>query len=195
MKKFFTTAVSVVSMLTATASAEPKGNAPGSAFDFQFQSIDSKPMALEQWRGKVLLVVNTASFCGYTKQYAGLQELWTKYESKGLVVVGVPSNDFGGQEPKAEGEIKTFCQGAFGVTFPLTSKEPVTGPNAHAFYKWATTAAGADGAPRWNFHKYLISRDGRLIRSFTSTMTPMSDEVTGWVEKALAEPQKAASAE
>ena len=195
MKKFFTTAVSVVSMLTATASAEPKGNAPGSAFDFQFQSIDSKPMALEQWRGKVLLVVNTASFCGYTKQYAGLQELWTKYESKGLVVVGVPSNDFGGQEPKAEGEIKTFCQGAFGVTFPLTSKEPVTGPDAHAFYKWATTAAGADGAPRWNFHKYLIARDGRLIRSLTSTITPMSDEVTGWVEKALSEPQKAASAE
>ena len=192
MIKFFAGALSLLSMLATSASAEPSGSATGSAFDFQFQSIDGKAMPLADWQGKVLLVVNTASFCGFTKQYAGLQELWSKYQDKGLVVIGVPSNDFGGQEPKADGEIKTFCQGAFGVTFPLTAKEAVTGSAAHPFYKWVTAAAGSDGAPRWNFHKYLIGRDGRLLRTFTSTMTPMSDDVTGWVEKALSQPQKAA---
>jgi glutathione peroxidase len=165
----------------------------GTAFAFDFQSIDGKPMPLADWRGKALLVVNTASFCGFTKQYAGLQELWSKYEAKGLVVVGVPSNDFGGQEPKAEGEIKKFCEGAFGVTFPLTTKQVVTGPEAHPFYKWAAIAAGPQGVPAWNFHKYLIGRDGRMIAALSTRAAPMSDEVVTAVEKALAEPAPAAS--
>ena len=143
-------------------------------------------MALADWRGKVLLVVNTASFCGFTKQYAGLQSLWSKYESKGLVVVGVPSNDFGGQEPKAEGEIKKFCEGAFGITFPLTDKQSVTGPNAHPFFKWAAASAGEGGAPAWNFHKYLIGKDGRLLRSFSSRMSPESDDLIREIDNALA---------
>ena len=158
-----------------------------SAYDFAFPSIDGGQLKLADWRGKVLLVVNTSSFCGYTKQYAGLQELWSKYESKGLVVVGVPSNDFGGQEPKAEGEIKNFCQGAFGVTFPLAAKQVVVGANAHPFYRWAASDAVSGGPPAWNFHKYLIGRDGRLVRAFPSTLTPTSDDVTGWIDKALAE--------
>ncbi len=158
-----------------------------SAYDFSFPSIDGGQLKLADWRGKVLLVVNTSSFCGYTKQYAGLQELWSKYESKGLVVVGVPSNDFGGQEPKAEGEIKNFCQGAFGVTFPLAAKQVVVGANAHPFYRWAASDAVSGGPPAWNFHKYLIGRDGRLVRAFPSTLTPTSDDVTGWIDKALAE--------
>lgn len=158
-----------------------------SAYDFSFPSIDGGQLKLADWRGKVLLVVNTASLCGYTKQYAGLQQLWSTYESQGLVVVGIPSNDFGGQEPKAEGDIKSFCQGAFGVTFPLTSKQAVVGPNAHPFYQWASADVVSGGPPAWNFHKYLIGRDGRLVRAFPSTLTPASHELTGWIEKTLGE--------
>ncbi len=194
MKKFIATAVSLAAMLTSASSATPAGSAAGSAFDFEFPSIDGQTMRLASWQGKVLLVVNTASFCGYTKQYAALQEVWSKYEAAGLVVVGVPSNDFGGQEPKAEGEIKAFCEGAFGVTFPLTAKQTVIGDNAHPFYKWAAAAAGPDGLPQWNFHKYLVGRDGRLVRSFSTQLTPNSSDVTGWIEKALAEPKAAANA-
>ena len=189
MKKWLATAASLISLMTAASSVAPAGTSTGSAFDYEFQSIDGKPMKLADWRGKVLLVVNKASFCGYTKQYAGLQELWSKYEAKGFVVVGVPSNDFGSQEPKAEGEIKKFCTGAFGVTFPLTAKQVVVGASAHPFYQWAATAAGPDGVPAWNFHKYLIARDGRLMRSLSTQVTPTSAEVTGWIEKALAEPE------
>lgn len=184
MRKAISTAVAVAAMLLGPSSKAPAADAAGSAYDFSFKSIDGKPMSLADWRGKALLVVNTASFCGFTKQYAGLQELWFKYEAKGLVVVGVPSNDFGGQEPNAEGEIKKFCQGAFGVTFPLTEKEAVTGNDAHPFYKWVTAQAGA---PAWNFHKYLIGRDGRLVRAFSSQVTPQSADLTGWIDKALAE--------
>ena len=190
MKKFLTTAAALATLVLAPASRAPAGEASGSAFDFAFKSIDGKDMPLAQWRGKALLVVNTASFCGFTKQYAGLQELWSRYEDKGLVVIGVPSNDFGEQEPKAEGEIKKFCEDAFGITFPLTDKQAVTGPSAHAFYQWAAAAAGA---PAWNFHKYLIGRDGRLLSAFSSKVTPMSGELTGWIEKALAEKVSAAA--
>ena len=188
MKKLLSTALSLAAVLTASAVTSPVRAQEGSAFDFEFTSIDGKPMTLAQWRGKVLLVVNTASFCGFTKQYAGLQELWSKYESKGLVVVGVPSNDFGGQEPNAEGEIKSFCEGAFGVTFPLTVKQVVSGGSAHPFYLWAAKAAGADGVPQWNFHKYLIGRDGRMIAAFSTRLSPTSDDVVRAIEKALAEP-------
>lgn len=187
MKKLFATALSLAAMVMVPSSQAPAGTPSGTAFDFKFQSIDGTDMPLAQWRGKVLLVVNTASFCGFTKQYAGLQELWSKYENKGLVVIGVPSNDFGGQEPKAEGEIKKFCEGAFGVTFPLTEKQAVVGPNAHPFYKWAAAAAGEGGTPSWNFHKYLVGRDGRLVRSISTRAAPMSNEVVSLVEKALAE--------
>lgn len=188
MGKIWSTLVSLVAMWMAAPSVGPAKPVKGSAFDFEFSGIDGKPMKLADWRGKALLIVNTASFCGYTKQYAGLQELWTRYEKAGLVVIGVPSNDFGEQEPKSEGEIKTFCQGAFGVKFPLTSKQHVIGPNAHPFYKWAAEAMGPAGVPNWNFHKYLIGRDGRLLRSFSTKLPPMSNEITGRIEKALGEP-------
>jgi glutathione peroxidase len=125
---------------------------PTRAFDFDFISIDGKPMPLEAFEGRVLLVVNTASFCGFTPQYKGLQALSDTYEAKGLTVIGVPSNDFGAQEPKSEAEIKTFCEGAFGITFPLTEKAVVKGAAAHPFYRWALAQLGADAAPSWNFH-------------------------------------------
>ena len=188
MRKLWSMIVSLVAMWTAAPSVAPSNPVKGSAYDFEFTAIDGKPMPLSAWRDKVLLIVNTASLCGYTKQYAGLQELWARYEKAGLVIIGVPSNDFGEQEPKSEGEIKTFCQGAFGVTFPLTSKQHVVGPDAHPFYKWAAEAMGPAGVPNWNFHKYLVGRDGRLLRSFSTKLPPESAEITGAIEKALAEP-------
>ena len=193
MGKIWSTIVSLVAMWTGAPSVAPSHPVNGLAFDFEFTGIDGKPMLLSDFRGKVLLIVNTASFCGYTKQYAGLQDLWSRYEKAGLVVIGVPSNDFGEQEPKSEGEIKTFCQGAFGVTFPLTSKQHVVGPDAHPFYKWAAEAMGPAGVPNWNFHKYLVGRDGRLLRSFSTKLSPDSTEIRETVEKALAE-VKASSA-
>lgn len=157
-----------------------------SAFDYEFQSIDGGKLDLAQYRGKVLLVVNTASFCGFTRQYEGLQSLWQTYEGKGLVVIGVPSNDFGAQEPKAEGEIKEFCQGAFGVTFPLSAKYPVTGAEAHPLYKWTTSVLGSGATPRWNFHKILIGRDGKPVATYASAVTPTSSTLTAAIERELA---------
>ena len=161
---------------------------PASAFEHEFEAIEGGKLPLAQWRGKVLLVVNTASFCGFTPQYEGLQKLWERYEAKGLVVIGVPSNDFGEQEPKAESEILGFCKGAFGVTFPLTTKQAVKGPQAHPFYLWARETLGASRAPRWNFHKYLVGRDGEPIAGYGSNVEPLSPELTKAIEAALAKP-------
>jgi glutathione peroxidase len=155
-----------------------------SAFDFDFTAIDGKPMPLETYQGKVLLVVNVASHCGLTPQYEGLEALSKQYRDQGLVVIGVPANDFGAQEPGTEVEILTFCTTNFGVDFPMTSKEPVVGPSAHPFYKWAVEELGVDAAPKWNFHKYLVGRDGKLT-SFGSRTTPDAPELTGAIEAAL----------
>lgn len=164
----------------------PSTAGPAGAFDHAFEAIEGGAMPLAQWRGKVLLVVNTASFCGFTRQYEGLQTLWERYRGRGLVVIGVPSNDFGAQEPKAEAEIQAFCQGAFGVTFPLTTKATVKGGRAHPFYRWASDALGAANAPRWNFHKYLVGSDGRLIAGYGSGVEPLSAELTKAIDAALA---------
>lgn len=158
---------------------------PMTAWDFAFTSIDGKPMPLAERRGQVLLIVNTASFCGYTLQYKTLQALHEKYEAKGFAVIGVPSNDFN-QETKDEAEIKGFCEGMFGVTFPLTNKNVVKGEGAHPFYKWARDTLGSDKAPRWNFHKYLIGRDGKLIASYVSKVEPDGAELIEAVERELA---------
>lgn len=163
------------------------------AWDFAFTSIDGKPMPLSDFKGRVLLVVNTASFCGFTKQYEALQALNAKYEAQGFNVIGVPSNDFGGQEPKAAGEIKEFCEGMFGVTFPLTDKVVVSGDDAHPFYKWAREELGWINAPKWNFHKYLVGRDGKLVTSFFSQTTPDADRLVKAVEAEIAKPKVAAN--
>jgi len=135
----------------------PKPAAAGSAHDFSFTAIDGEALPLSTFRGKVLLVVNTASRCGFTRQYEGLQALWNDYRDRGLVVLGVPSNDFGGQEPGSDPDISEFCTVNFHVDFPLTAKTPVRGQNAHPFYRWAAREVGALGVPRWNFHKYLVA--------------------------------------
>ena len=156
-----------------------------SAYDFSFKNILGGPLPLDGYRGKVLLVVNTASQCGFTGQYAALQSLWSKYRDKGLVVLGVPSNDFGNQEPGKEIEIKKFCDVNFNVDFPMTNKVSVSGDNAHPFYRWAATELGVLAKPRWNFHKYLIDRNGELVDWFSTPTSPASGKVIKIVEKHL----------
>ncbi|MCG8597994.1 MAG: glutathione peroxidase [Kiloniellales bacterium] len=165
--------------------AEAADAASAGAHAFGFTAIDGAPLPLSRYAGKAVLVVNTASRCGFTGQYRGLQALWRAYRDRGLVVLGVPSNDFGGQEPGAEAEIQAFCGEDFGVDFPLTGKTKVRGPGAHPFYRWARAEAGVLAAPKWNFHKYLIAADGRLAAWFYSWTTPGADRLRRAVEAAL----------
>ncbi|MGB8843228.1 MAG: glutathione peroxidase [Aliidongia sp.] len=157
-----------------------------SVYDFSFKSIDGMPMPLAAYRGKVMLVVNTASYCGLTPQYDGLEALHRLYRDSGLVVIGVPANDFGMQEPGTEDEIKSFCTTKFAVDFPMTAKERVIGSDAHPFYKWALTERGEDAAPKWNFHKYLVGKDGALAGVFSSRVEPNAPELITAIEAALA---------
>lgn len=158
------------------------------AYSFSFSSlVDHQPLPLSAYRGKVIMVVNTASNCGFTPQYAGLEKLYKKYKDEGLVIIGIPSNDFGGQEPGTAKTIATFCQVNYGVTFPMAAKEVVSGPKAHPFYRWASQKLGFGSAPKWNFHKYLINRQGELVDFFYSTTKPDSVKIVRAIEKALAE--------
>jgi glutathione peroxidase len=143
-----------------------------------------QPEALE---GKVVLVVNTASQCGFTPQYQGLEALWQEYRGRGLVVLGVPSNDFGAQEPGSNRDVASFCEINYGVDFPLLEKQVVTGANAHPFYRWAAERTGPLGVPRWNFHKILVDREGRLADWFASTTAPDARRLRAAIDKALAE--------
>jgi glutathione peroxidase len=155
------------------------------AHDFTFTGIGGEKLPLDRFKGKPVLVVNTASECGFTPQYAGLQKLWQRYKDRGLIVLGVPSNDFGGQEPGTESEIAAFCTKNYGVDFPLTTKVDVVGANAHPFYKWLATELGDAGKPRWNFHKYLIGPDGGIAGVFPSKVAPDSLELGTAIEAAL----------
>ena len=147
------------------------------AYDFAFTSIDGQPLPLSNFRDKAVLVVNTASQCGLTPQYSGLEALWEDYRDKGLVVLGVPSNDFGAQEPGSEDQIRTFCETRFSVDFPMTSKNVVVGEAAHPFYKWAKAELGEAAEPKWNFHKILIGKDGRAVRGFGSRTEPSDPDL------------------
>lgn len=168
----------------AIAAEKGKAMADKNAFEFTFQDIGGGDMPLAQFNGKVLLVVNTASRCGFTKQYEGLQRLYEKYKSEGFVLLGVPSNDFMGQEPGTNAEIKKFCETTFGINFPMTEKVHVKGAEAHPFFLWA--AAQPEGtAPAWNFTKYLIAPDGRLLETFGSRTEPDDEELVSAIEKAL----------
>lgn len=159
------------------------------AYDFSFKTIDGEDMPLSQYKGKVVMVVNTASRCGFTPQYEGLQKLYEFYKDKGLVIIGVPANDFAGQEPGSNAEIKKFCSMNYAITFPMTEKTAVSGKDAHPFYKWAG-GQGIGGMlaskPRWNFHKYLIDADGKLVGSYGSVTKPGSKEIKKDIEAALA---------
>jgi len=154
------------------------------AYAFTFPGLDGGEILLSSHSGQPILVVNTASLCGYTPQYTGLQSLWTRYRAKGLLVLGVPSNDFGGQEPGGTEDIDRTAHEEYHVTFPITAKVAVKGPDAHPFYKWAALERPLE-APRWNFHKYLIARDGRLRAGFTSAMEPTDPKIVGAIEHEL----------
>ncbi len=148
------------------AAGEIAMTAADNAHRFEFVSIDGEKLPLDAWQGRPVLVVNTASFCGYTPQYRGLEDLWRRYRDRGLVVLGVPSNDFGQQEPGSAAEIKEFCETNYAVDFPLAQKCRVTGAQAHPFYRWIADSLGEAGTPRWNFHKYLLGtrrRTGRRL--------------------------------
>jgi glutathione peroxidase len=133
-----------------------------------------------------VLVVNTASFCGYTPQYRDLEALWQKYRERGLVVLGVPSNDFGQQEPGTATEIKEFCETTYDIDFPLAEKQKVVGADAHPFYRWVVAEFGEAAAPKWNFHKYLVAPDGSLAQLWPSDVKPLDPEITAAIEEQLA---------
>ena len=156
-----------------------------SAHDFSFTSIDGESLPLANFKGKALLIVNTASMCGFSSQYSGLQDLWDSYRDRGLVVLGVPSDDFGGQELDTAAEVKSFCTINYNIDFPMTDIVHVKGPAAHPYYKWVAEAHGGLAVPRWNFHKHLVDADGRLVSWFVSTTGPSSSKLRRAIEKIL----------
>lgn len=155
------------------------------AFQFILPSLDGGTLDLADFAGHPLLIVNTASKCGFTGQYAGLQSLWEQYRARGLIVLGVPSNDFGRQEPGAESEIGAFCQKNYGVTFPLSAKLHVSGKDTHPLYEYLAEEGGKLSRPRWNFYKYVISSDGRVVDWFCSLRDPRSHRVLRAIERQL----------
>ena len=164
-------------LFTATASEN--------LFQLKAPDIDGNQLPLSEFKGQVVLVVNTASKCGFTYQYVALERIYRKYRNKGFVVLGVPSNDFGNQEPGEEAQIKSFCEVNFDVDFPLTTKVQVTGNDAHPFYLWASNELGLLAKPRWNFHKYLVGTNGQLVDWFSTPTSPTSGKITKAIENHL----------
>ena len=154
-------------------------------FDFKINSINGDELDLSIFDGKTILLVNVASNCGFTKQYDDLQKLYDNFKDKGLVVVGVPTNQFGGQEPGSETEIKNFCETNFNISFPMTSKYDVKGDNAHPIYLWAKDTYGKSTVPKWNFHKILINKQGKIDDTFASFTAPMSKKIIKKLNKIL----------
>ena len=155
------------------------------AYDFNFNDLDGSPLNLSEYKNKVIVVINVASQCGFTKQYEDMQKIWIKYQSRGIIMLGVPSNDFGNQEPGSSQEIKNFCEAKFGITFPMTEKVSVKGEEAHAFYKWAKENHGKSAVPKWNFHKIIIGKDGKIVDTFASITNPSSKKFVVALENAL----------
>ena len=154
-------------------------------FDLNVNSISGEALKLSKLKGKTILLVNVASNCGFTKQYDDLQNLHESYKNKGLVVIGMPSNQFGGQEPGSETEIKKFCETNFNITFQMTSKYDVKGDNAHPIYIWAKETFGKSTVPKWNFHKILINKEGKVEDTFASFTNPMSKKIINKLEEIL----------
>jgi|TARA_B110000967_G_scaffold208124_1_gene259314 glutathione peroxidase len=154
-------------------------------FELNIKNINGEELDLTQLKGKTVLLVNVASKCGFTKQYSDLQILYEKYKGQGLVVVGIPSNQFGGQEPGTNKEIKDFCETNFNITFPMTDKVDVKGDKAHQLYKWAKDNYGSSTVPKWNFHKILINKEGKVQDTFNSFITPLSKKIINEIELIL----------
>ena len=154
-------------------------------YDLKIKSITGDELNITEMKGKTILLVNVASKCGFTKQYEDLQKLYDNFKDKGLIVIGMPSNQFGGQEPGSESEIKNFCETNFNITFPLTSKNDVKGDNAHPIYLWAKETYGNSTVPKWNFHKILINKEGKIEDTFVSFTNPLSKKIIKKLEQIL----------
>jgi glutathione peroxidase len=163
---------------SATANYEKK------IYDFSIKSITGEIINFKDYKNKVILIVNTASYCGFTKQYDELQKLWDLYKEKGLIVLGVPSNSFN-QEKDNNADVKEFCEVNFNINFPLTTITEVKGKNAHPIYIWAMDNFGKSAIPKWNFHKILINKEGKIQKTYSSFTNPMSNKIIGEIEKIL----------
>ena len=170
--------------LCANAFRAAAHHEPDHHYAFSFTGLEGTVIKLAEHAGKPILVVNTASLCGYTPQYAGLQQLWARYHERGLLIIGVPSNDFGGQEPGGTTEIMKTAHGEYGIGFPLAAKAEVKGASPHPFYKWAAGERPLE-TPRWNFHKYLVGRDGHIAAVFPTNVEPMDARVINAIVKEL----------
>ena len=154
-------------------------------YDFSIKSISEEILDLSKYENKIILIVNVASKCGFTQQYTDLQSLYEKYKDRGLIILGVPSNQFGEQEPGSNSEIKDFCETNFNITFPMTSKFDVKGDNAHPIFLWAKKNYGKSAVPKWNFHKILINRNGTIEKTYSSFTNPMSKTMINKIEEIL----------
>ena len=155
------------------------------AYDFEFKDLDGSTIKLSEYKNKVIVIVNVASQCGFTNQYEDMQKIWEKYQSKGIVILGVPSNDFGKQEPGSNQDIKNFCEAKFGISFPMTEKVSVKGEKVHPFYQWAKKNYGNGAVPKWNFHKILIDRNGKVAQTFSSMTNPSSKKFIEAIENLI----------
>ena len=172
-------------MIISLFSNKALGNYEKLAYDFIFKDINGSELNLANYKNKVIVVVNVASQCGFTSQYEDMQNVWENYQPKGVIFLGIPSNDFGKQEPGSSAEIKNFCESKFGITFPMTEKVSVKGADAHPFYKWAEKNYGKSAIPKWNFHKIIIGKNGKVEDTFASITNPSSKKFIKALEKAL----------
>jgi glutathione peroxidase len=182
LKKFHFLLVIVVMLFFGT---KIMANYDKLAYDFSFNDLDGSKLNLSEYKNKVLVIVNVASECGFTSQYEDMQNLWEKYQKENVIIIGVPSNNFGNQEPGSSVEIKNFCEAKFGITFPMTEKVDVKGKNAHPFYIWAKNNYGKSAVPKWNFHKIIINKDGRVADTFSSITKPSSKKFINVIEKLI----------
>jgi len=155
------------------------------AYDFKFKDLDGSTISLSEYKAKIIVVVNVASQCGFTNQYEDMQKVWEKYQKKGVIILGVPSNDFGNQEPGNNKEIKDFCEAKFGISFPMTEKVSVKGSEAHPFYIWARENHGRSAIPKWNFHKIIIDKNGKIAETFASITNPSSQKFIKALDKLI----------
>ncbi len=181
MKKKLLVGLTIFMLFFKNVSA---GNYEKVFFDFKIESISGEIIDFSKYKNKVILIVNTASYCGFTKQYAELQELWSKYKSKGLIVLGVPSNSFN-QEKKNNKDVKKFCEVNFDINFPLSSITDVKGENVHELFKWAADNHGKSAIPKWNFYKILINKEGKVEDTYSSFTKPLSDKIIKKIESIL----------
>jgi len=155
------------------------------AYEFNFKDLDGSLLKLSEYKGKVIVAINVASQCGFTSQYEDMQQIWEKYQSKGIIILGIPSNDFGQQEPGSNEDIKNFCEAKFGISFPMTEKVSVKGSDAHPFYIWARENHGKSAIPKWNFHKIIIDKNGKISETFSSITNPSSKKFIKILEKLI----------